>query len=150
MAVRFVPDDFEVPTSLVGDGFRLEPLGPEHNQRDHQAWTSSIDHIRATPGFDRPEATWPVPMSLVDNLADLQMHARHFAERSGFTYTVLDGDNVIGCVYIYPSVGPGFDAEVRSWVTARRAEMDVAVWEAVSAWLEQAWPFSHPLYEARA
>jgi hypothetical protein len=45
-------------------------------------------------------------MSLDDNLRDLQEHARDFAGRHGFTYTVRsagtgDGD-VIGCVYIYP------------------------------------------------
>ncbi|MEI6497281.1 MAG: N-acetyltransferase, partial [Actinomycetota bacterium] len=36
---RFVPDEFEVPQSLMGDGFRLEPLGPQHNASDHQAWS---------------------------------------------------------------------------------------------------------------
>ena len=29
-------------------------------------------------------------MTLAENLADLEMHARHFADRRGFTYTVLD------------------------------------------------------------
>ena len=42
-------------------------------------------------------------MSLEENLADLERHARDFADRTGFTYSVLDGDDVIGCVYVYPS-----------------------------------------------
>jgi len=50
-AEPFVPDDFAVPTGLVAPSFRLEPLGREHNERDYAAWTSSIVHIRATPGF---------------------------------------------------------------------------------------------------
>ena len=47
----FVPDDFDVPRELVADQFRLEPLGPQHNAGDYEAWTSSMDHIKATPGF---------------------------------------------------------------------------------------------------
>jgi hypothetical protein len=48
--VVFVPDDFQPPLVLVADHFLLEPLGPEHNEDDHEAWSSSIEHIRATPG----------------------------------------------------------------------------------------------------
>ncbi|MER8093886.1 hypothetical protein [Streptomyces goshikiensis] len=48
----FVPDAFEVPRGLAGEGFRLEPLGPGHNERDLAAWTGSIAHVRATPGFE--------------------------------------------------------------------------------------------------
>ena len=33
----FVPDDYVVPLSLSGPGFRLEPLGPQHNIADHRA-----------------------------------------------------------------------------------------------------------------
>ena len=102
---RFVPDDFAVPSSFTGPGFRLEPLGPQHNERDHEAWMTSIDHIRSTPGFPRGE--WPYPMDLAENLGDLERHARDFADRTGFTYSILDVDEVIGCVYIYPSPEPG-------------------------------------------
>ena len=43
-------------------------------------------------------------MSLDENLVDLERHARDFAERGGFTYSVLDPEgDVIGCVYIYPA-----------------------------------------------
>ena len=48
----FVPDGFAVPRELVTEEFRLEPLGPQHNEGDYEAWMSSIDHIRATPGFE--------------------------------------------------------------------------------------------------
>ena len=48
---RFVPADFDPPTSLRTDRFRLEPLGPQHNESDLAAWTSSIEHIRSTPGY---------------------------------------------------------------------------------------------------
>lgn len=100
----FVPDGFEPPTSLVTADFRLEPLGPQHNDEDLAAWTSSIEHIRATPGY--PDGDWPPigGMTLDANHADLVRHAADFEARTGFTFTVLDPTDadVIGCVYLYP------------------------------------------------
>lgn len=109
---------------------------------------SSIDHIRATPGMVGWD--WPTPMTLEENLADMEMHAREFVERKSFTYSVLDGDEVIGCVYIYPTDDSDHDAHVRSWVTASRAGMDATVWREVSEWLERRWPFSSFSYAPRA
>ena len=148
--MSFVPEDFVVPRSLVTDTFRLEPLGPEHNEGDYRAWTSSIEHIRATPGFEG--RSWPAPeMSLAENLGDLQRHASDFAARSGFTYTVraAGSDQIIGCVYIYPLADADSGADVRSWVSADRAALDVAVYDAVSAWLRSAWPFVAVRYAPR-
>ena len=143
----FVPADFDPPRSFVGAGFRLEPLGAEHNERDHEAWMSSVDHIRATPGFAGSD--WPEPMSLEANLSDLVAHAEDFANRTGFTYSILDGDDVIGCVYIYPTKDPDHDAGVKSWVTASRADIDAVVWRDLSAWLADVWPFENPKYASR-
>jgi len=112
MSDSLVPDDFDVPLDFAGPGFRFEPLGPQHNERDHEAWMSSIDHIHATPGF--PDGTWPSEMTLERNLQDLVRHADDFETRKGFTYSILDGDEVIGCLYIYPAEREGHDAEVSS------------------------------------
>lgn len=147
MTDQFVPDDFTAPLSFVGPGFRLEPLGPRHNERDHAAWMSSIDHIRSTPGF--PDGSWPTEMTLERNLQDLVRHARDFETRRGFTYSVLDGDEVIGCVYIYPIDRQGHDADVSSWVTASRADLDEVVWRTLTDWLAESWPFANPNYAAR-
>lgn len=147
MSTLLVPDDFDVPLGLVTDRFRLEPLGPEHNERDHEAWMSSIDHIRATPGF--AERTWPTEMSAERNLADLERHADDFTARTGFTYSVLEGDQVIGCVYLYPAKDGEHDVEAHSWVRVSHAELDVVLWETVRTWLIEAWPFQRPLYEPR-
>jgi hypothetical protein len=142
----FVPDGFEPPRGLETTDFRLEPLGPEHNERDHAAWSSSIEHIRASPGY--LDGNWPRPMSPEENLADLERHASDFAARTGFTYTVLDaGDDVIGCVYVYPARDDVHDASVQSWVRASRAELDPVLRDAVAEWLESAWPFRRPLYD---
>lgn len=142
--MTFVPDDFDPPVSYVGSGFRLEPLGPEHNERDHEAWMSSVDFIHSLPGF--PRGGWPLPMTLEENLADLEAHARDFAERTGFTYSILDGNDVIGCLYIYPSSDDDHDASIASWVRASRASMDAAVRSAVAGWLADEWPFTAPAY----
>lgn len=138
----FVPDGFEPPSSFSGEGWRLEPLGPEHNERDHAAWTSSMEHIRATPGF--AGRRWPHAMPLEDNLADLQAHADGFRARREFTYSVLDGDEVIGCVYLLPDLGHDAPDAVylRCWVTQHRAALDEAVRDAVVDWVRTAWPFS--------
>jgi hypothetical protein len=165
----FVPGDFAVPGELVTAQFRLEPLGPQHNAADYDAWTSSMAHIRATPGFAAWK--WPREMTPEENLGDLRRHAGDFAARTGFTYTVLDPDGrVVGCVYIYPlkeekgaagqegtpggegaSAGdaPGV-ADVHSWVRADRAELDVPLYASVSAWLADAWPFAQVHYAPRA
>jgi hypothetical protein len=147
MSHSFVPDDYVVPLTLSGHGFRLEPLGPQHNDADHRAWMSSIEHIRATQGFS--SRRWPPVegMSLDENLRDLRRHADDFERRVGFTYTVLDGqDVVVGCVYIYPSRADPDITEVRSWVTASRAELDSALHETVESWLAADWPFTEVRY----
>src|SRR3954471_4643327 len=112
----FVPDDFTPPAGLATERFVLEPLGPQHNEADHAAWSSSMEHIHATAGFTSD--SWPREMTLEENRADLERHARDFQARTGFTYTVLDpaSRDVIGCLYIYPADGGG--AKVASWVRA--------------------------------
>jgi hypothetical protein len=158
----FVPADFAVPGVLATEQFRLEPLGPQHNTADYAAWTASIDHIKATPGF--AGTGWPTPMSLADNLRDLERHAQDFAQRNGFTYTVLSTGTgeIIGCVYIYPPHGdspggssPGGSsaserqATVDSWVRADHADLDTVLYRTVLAWLKQSWPFHSIEYAPR-
>ena len=143
----FVSSDFDPPTSFTTGDFRLEPLGPEHNERDYAAWTSSMEHIRRSPGF--PDGNWPREMSLDDNRGDLVRHARDFVDRRGFTFTVLDSsDDVVGCVYVYPAHDGVHDARVQSWVRESEAAVDDAFRRAIADWLtSDAWPFERPLYE---
>jgi len=154
----FHPADFVIADGLTAEEFRLEPLGPQHNAADYAAWTASIGHIQATPGF--AGRGWPHEMSLAENLRDLERHARDFAGRRGFTYTVLSASTgeVIGCVYIYPPRGesPGCPsagdqhAAVSSWVRADRAALDPVLYHAVRAWLDRDWPFRSIEYAPRA
>jgi hypothetical protein len=146
----FVPSGFVVPLAFATDEFRLEPLGPRHNVSDYDAWSSSVEHIHATPGWET--SSWPDDRSLDGNLRDLQRHADDFEKRTGFTYTVLDpatGD-VIGCLYIYPDRLEQSDARVLSWVRASRAELDLPLWQAVNGWLAHDWPFESVEYAKRS
>jgi hypothetical protein len=154
----FVPADFAVPGGLTAGEFLLEPLGPQHNAADYAAWTASIGHIQATPGF--AGRGWPHEMSLAENQRDLERHAQDFAGRRGFTYTVLSTSTgeVIGCVYIYPPRGESprhptageQHAAVSSWVRADHAALDPVLYHSVRAWLERDWPFRSIDYAPRA
>jgi hypothetical protein len=145
----FVPDEFTPPSGLDHDAFRLRPLGPQHNESDHAAWTSSMEHILATPGYEG--SSWPRPMTLDENLGDLTKHAAEFIAREAFTYTVLapDSETVIGCLYIYAGKRAGVDADVRSWVRAADADLDPVLYRVVTDWLATSWPFGRIEYAAR-
>jgi hypothetical protein len=90
-------------------------------------------------------------MSTEQNLADLHRHAKDFRWRVGFTYSVIEvpGDEVIGCVYIYPARDDDTVVEVRSWTRVDRADQDKPLFEAVSQWLATDWPFPKVRYVPR-
>ena len=145
----FVPSGFDVPLGFTTEQFRLEPLGPQHNDSDYEAWSSSVEHIHMTPGWEA--SAWPDDRSSEDNRRDLRRHADDFEDRAGFTYTVLDPatGGVLGCVYIYPDAGEQHDARVLSWVRASRPELEVQLWRAVTDWLTDDWPFERVAYAER-
>jgi hypothetical protein len=138
----FVPTDFSPPRPPSGDGFSLIPLRVELNEGDLAAWSSSVDHIHATPGFSGHP--WPdEPMTLERNAGDLREHEIDFAQGRGFTYSVVrpTDNEVIGCVYIYPSTKEDVEADVRSWVRATHADLDAPLYRTVTDWLRADWPF---------
>ena len=139
----FVPTDFSPPQPPTGHGFALIPLRLEHNEGDLAAWSTSVDHIHATPGFSGHP--WPdEPMTLERNAGDLRGHEIDFARGRGFTYSVVSENDaeVIGCVYIYPSAKEDVGADVRSWVRASQATLDTPLYQTVVEWLRTDWPFS--------
>jgi hypothetical protein len=144
MRRSLVPAGFEVPDPPDHPEFRFEPLGPEHNAADLEAWSSSIAHIHSTPGF-RPNG-WPERRySLAENLADLETHRDHHQRGLDFAWTVLDPADpnvVIGCVYLEPDGAWVADAEARSWVRADCAGLDGALRDHLKPWFASAWPLS--------
>jgi hypothetical protein len=148
---QFVPDEFDIPAGTRNERFVIEPLRLEHNESDYDAWTSSREHIKATPGFVGDETWVDLDLSLEDNADAIARHEKDFRSRNGFAYTVLDGVSlaVIGSVYLYPPRRDEYDADVRSWVRADRADLDKPLHDLVRAWLAESWPFGRPEYAAR-
>jgi hypothetical protein len=139
--VTFLPADFAVPLPPPHPRFVFEVLGPEHNESDLAAWSSSIEQIRSSPGW--AGSRWPSRVySPAENLADLTAHRDHHERRLDFAWTVLDpatGD-VIGCVYLKPPPESGAPAVAKSWVRADRAALDAELRTHLRPWWEQAWP----------
>jgi hypothetical protein len=77
---------------------------------------------------------------------DEDQHAERFASR--LAAADWAPAPVLGCVYIYPS-GDVDVADVRSWVRADRADLDVPLHDAVAFWLNEAWPFETVSYAPR-
>ncbi|MEZ5255735.1 MAG: hypothetical protein R2705_02185 [Ilumatobacteraceae bacterium] len=151
--VRF-PAELEVPEAWETWWFRLEPLGPEHNERDYEAWTSSIDHIRKTPGFapgDWGDDAWPYDMPLASNLVDLERHAAEFRDKISFAYSVIaaNSSDVLGCVYINADETGAADAKVRCWLRSTSASDDVMFAAAIKGWLNKEWPFEKVRFPGR-
>ena len=137
-----VPLDFPLPEPPSDERFRFALLGPEHNEADLEAWSSSIEHIHSTPGF-RADG-WPERQyTLEENLADLEKHRDHSERRLDFAWTVLDAaqpDTVIGCVYLYADPTGVADAKARSWVRADRAHLDSELRDHLRPWFAAEWP----------
>jgi hypothetical protein len=131
---------------------RLERLEELHNERDFAAWTGSMDHVKATPGFaagDWGDDVWPRKMTLAQNLQDLADHHREFDERACFAYSVLRDETIIGCVYIDPDDTGAAEVKVRSWVVADEAALDAPLAIAVKRWLLEKWPVISVRYVGR-
>lgn len=147
-ARRLVPDGFVPPLPADTADFAFEVLGPEHNEADLAAWSRSVEHIHATPGW-RPDG-WPDRVyTLEENLADLTEHREHHVTGLDFAWTVLDPVDrgaVIGCVYVKPDRSGATDAEVRSWVVVDRAELDTVLRAHIRDWVEREWPFASFAY----
>lgn len=139
-----LPADAPVPVPPPHPAFVFEVLGPEHNESDLEAWSTSIGHIHSTPGF-HPDG-WPVEaVTREQNLADLNEHRDHHQRRLDFAWTVLDPleeTEVIGCIYVKSDPSGQAEAEARSWVRADRAELDRELRAHLRPWFINAWPIS--------
>ena len=111
--VLFVPADYKVPTIFETDEFRLRMLSIEDVEMDYEAVMDSVTHLSKV----WPDSGWPEGLTLQKNLIDLAWHQKEFERRTSFAYTVvtLNEERVIGCVYFYPTVKRGYDAEIFLW-----------------------------------
>ncbi len=137
---ELVPGDFIVPDSLEHSLFRLKPLTQAEAEADYRAVMDSREELQQLFAGD-----WPSPdFTLAANREDIATLEDQFAARKTFTYTVLDpaGQEVLGCVYLESAEQPGFDAAVIYWTRTGGALTDATLAEALSEWIEEAWPFT--------
>lgn len=136
----FVPPGFVPPAVLETHRFRMRMLSIHDLEQDYAAVMSSVEHLQKV--F---QGEWPKGLSKEQNLIDLGWHQKEFQRGTSFAYTVVSPDEstVLGCVYIYPSSHPAFDAEVYLWV--RESELGTGLDQElelqVSGWLAASWPF---------
>ncbi len=146
---RFVPDDFEVPTSLETDCFRLRMLSVDDVEKDYEAVIESRELLHMMFGGPWPRSGF----TLEENLADLERHQKEFFSRQAFAYTVvsLDETRVLGCVYIDPPETTDSDAVVVMWVRQTEYDkgLDEILFNTVRDWISSDWPFKKVDYPGR-
>lgn len=143
---------FEPPAPPATERLVLEPLGPEHAEREHAALLSTADHLRATV-FD----SWPpADYDIAQNQKDLARHAAEFARRDAYAWAVLapDRETYLGALFAKPvraSQGEGDAVQITYWVVAREIPrgMDEQLLRTSLAWFEHAWPFVEVLLPLR-
>lgn len=151
MAEHLVPHDFVVPEILETDKFRLRMLKVTDVVKDYDAVMTSVDHLQGVFG-ERDK--WPSKdLTLEQDLIDLGWHQKEFQNRSSFAYTVmnLDESQCLGCVYIFPSRSPDFEADVFMWVRQSEFDkgLDSILFNTVKSWIVDKWPFNKTNYSGR-
>ena len=147
---QFVPDDFEIPTSLETDRFRLRMLSVSDVEKDYEAVIESRELLHTIYGT----GPWPrLGFTLEENLADLKRHQHEFLSRKAFAYTVvsLDETRVLGCVYINPPKTTSSDAVVFMWVRQTEYDkgLDEILFNEVRNWISLCWSFKKVDYPGR-
>ncbi|MFT4863038.1 MAG: hypothetical protein ACI95C_002262 [Pseudohongiellaceae bacterium] len=147
----FVPADFVVPTMLENQHFRIRTLTVNDVVKDYDAVMTSREHLLGVFG---PNDTWPeANLTFEQDLIDLGWHQKEFQIRSSFAFTVvsLDEERVLGCIYIFPASASDHDAEIIMWVRSDIVDggYDTILFDTVSDWVKQDWPFENPGYPGR-
>ena len=151
MPSTLVPDDFEVPESLQGDGFRLSMLTIHDTFKDYDAVMSSRENLTSVFGS---HTEWPSEdLSIEQDMIDLGWHNKEFQTKTSFVYKVtsLYESKYYGCVYIYPPVKPENDVTIYMWVRKSEANtgLDGKLFSTVKDWISKEWPFKSVAYPGR-
>ncbi|MCK5177525.1 MAG: GNAT family N-acetyltransferase [Candidatus Aenigmarchaeota archaeon] len=154
MTKKFIPIDFKIPEILETDRFRLRMLRVNDVDKDYDAVMTSMEHLQKTKPFG-PTYKWPTKdLTFEQDLIDLGWHQKEFQQKSSFAFTVmnLDETECLGCMYIYPSDNPNYDAIIMMWV--RQSEiangLDEILFSTVKKWIKDKWSFNKVAYPGRA
>ena len=145
-----VPKKFEVPKKFKTNEFILKPLTVNNLIMDYDAVMSSVKHLEGLMGG---EDTWPIGLTIEENLVDLGWHQREFTLRHSFAYSVMSLDEklCLGCCYIYPSMKPTFEVQAFYWIRREYLDngLETRLGLAFQSWLKTDWPFSKIDYPGR-
>lgn len=63
----------------------------------------------------------------------------------------LDESECLGCMCIFPSTDPKYDALIYMWVRESEVKYDLDgyFYEIVKKWINEKWPFKNPNYPRR-
>ncbi|HEY3688591.1 MAG TPA: GNAT family N-acetyltransferase [Streptosporangiaceae bacterium] len=145
--MAWLPEDFVHPVRVeVPGGGHLRPITGADTELDYPAVMGSRERLWTIFG---PPWGWPkASMTIEEDRADLERHAREIAAHQSFNYALFDDAEtaLLGCVYIDPPERAGADAEISWWVVDDRVgtplerELDALV----RRWIAEAWPFARP------
>lgn len=138
------------PLKVERENYILEVLAPKHNERDYDAWTSSLESLKGILG---PRNGWPEEVtSLEQNLKDLENHLREFENKEAFTYSILtlDKQKCIGCLYIRPTQIKKYSARVDFWFRddSKNYEEEFYIW--IQSWLKISWKLEEACFPGRS
>ena len=146
---EFVPPEFNIPTVLETDHFRLRMLSVDDVEKDYEAVIETREYFHSR-GFSWPREGFTIE----ENLSDLEQHQQEFLDRKAFAYTVvsLDESRVLGCVYINPPKKENTDARIHLWVRTSEYKkgLDPILFQVVKEWIDSSWPFTSAEYPDRA
>lgn len=120
---------------------RFSRLTPAVVEQDFAAVMRDVPLLRAWSGQD-----WPTPdFTVEENLVDLVRHDLEHEEGIAFTYSVLLGHDVVGCIYVRPfadalstrDVEPPEDPQLGSGTVVRGWAHEVPADELISSSLAE-------------
>lgn len=144
-----LPKAFEPPKELQLGVFQLEALGPQHNERDYEAWYSSREQLKGVFG---PRNGWPGEvLSLEQNLEDLKRDYQEFVDKMTFRYAILNLDKTSydGCLYIRPTSAAGYDCRVDLWLKNSKRDLEMLFLPLLREWFAKDWHFTNVAYPGR-
>ena len=146
----FVPKDFKIPATLENQQLRIRMLTVNDVVKDYDAVMTSIDHLQKMFHV----SSWPTKdLTFEQDLIDLGWHQKEFQMRSSFAYTVvsLDESEVLGCLYINPTIKGDYDARITMWIRTSMLDkgLDDILFNSVKEWIEKDWPFKKVAYPGR-
>ncbi len=154
----FLPADFEIPTTETPDGHLVRPLGMDDLARDYTAVMASIEHLRTSghlqpPGeliqdWPRPDITMRFHLTMLGE-AEWAMHER---TRIEYGIQAADGSEQFGCLYVFPSLNPDYDAQLTMWTRAdvyANSDLDARLWAYLKQWVDDVYPFERVAHPGR-